>query len=302
MTPVAAIRPGSPRAWMLAARIPTLAAAVVPVGVGAACALRTGVVRWDAVVAALLGAAWIQVGTNLANDVFDFERGADDAQRLGPPRAAQTGVLSPRALRGGTAVAFGVAALFGVYLTLVAGLPVIAIGTLSIAAGIAYTAGPFPLAYHGLGELFVLVFFGGVAVCGTAWVAVGHVPALAWSAAIPVGASAAMLLVVNNVRDAETDRAAAKRTLVVRFGRRFGELEYVGFAALLYAVPFAWVAAGILDLRGLLPLVSLPRAWRLATALRAGTGRELNDVLRATAGLMLLHGALLAVAIAMAGR
>jgi len=298
VTPLAAIRPGSARAWMLAARIPTLAAAVVPVAVGAAVASRAGAVRWDAVAAALCGAAAIQIGTNLANDVFDFERGADDARRLGPPRAAQAGLLTPRALRAGMVVAFAVASLFGVYLTAVAGLPVIAIGLLSIAAGVAYTAGPFPLAYHGLGEVFVLVFFGAVAVCGTAWVAAGHVPPLAWTAAIPVGASAAMLLVVNNVRDVETDRAAAKRTLVVRFGRRFGEIEYVAFAALLYLVPLAWVAGGVLDPRGLLPLATLPAAWRLLTALRRDTGRALNDVLRGTAGLLLRHGALLVVAIA----
>jgi 1,4-dihydroxy-2-naphthoate octaprenyltransferase len=240
----------------------------------------------------------MQVGTNLANDAFDFLRGADHAGRLGPPRAAQAGLLSPRALQAGAAGAFGVAAAFGIYLTSVAGAPVLAIGVLSIAAGLAYTAGPLPLAYHGLGEVFVLVFFGGVAVCGTAWVAAGQIPALAWGAALPVGASAVMLLVVNNVRDAPTDRAAAKRTLVVHFGRRFGEVEYAACAVLLFAVPVAWVATGTVGGPGLLPLATAPWAWRLVGALRAGTGRALNDVLASTAGLMLAYGALLALAIA----
>jgi 1,4-dihydroxy-2-naphthoate octaprenyltransferase len=298
MTALSGIRPGSLGAWRLAVRIPTLVAAVVPVAVGAACAARGGNVRWDAVIAALLGALGIQIGTNLANDVSDFERGADDAQRQGPPRAAQSGLLTPRALRIGAAVAFGLAAIPGGFLIAIAGPGVIAIGLGSIVAGIAYTAGPFPLAYHGLGELFVLVFFGGVAVCGTAWVASAHVPLLAWTAAIPVGASAAMLLVVNNVRDAETDRGAGKRTLVVRFGRGFGEAEYLVFAALLYLVPLGWIASGALGPLAMLPCLSAPWAWRAFCALRAGRGRQLNDVLGATARVMLIHGALTALGIA----
>lgn len=292
------VRPGSFAAWRLAVRVPTLVAAVVPVLVGASCAAHAGSVRWDAAAAALLGALCIQIGTNLANDVSDFERGADDAQRIGPPRAAQAGLLTPRALGLGAAIAFALAALPGLFLVAIAGPWVVVIGLASIAAGVAYTAGPFPLAYHGLGEVFVLGFFGGVAVCGTTWVVAQRVPPLAWSAAILVGTSATMLLVVNNVRDVDTDGRAGKRTLVVRFGRRFGEVEYAVFALLLYLVPLLWVAGGALGWWGLVPLATSPLAFGAARALRRSRGRELNEVLRSTARLMLAHGTLVAAAIA----
>ena len=178
----------------------------------------------------------LQVGSNLANDVFDFEKGADTDERLGPVRAAQAGLLEPRQLRTGMLVVFALALAIGVYLTAVAGPVVIAIGLASIASGVAYTGGPYPLGYHGLGDVFVMAFFGFVAVCGTAFVQAGHVPARAWFASGPVGAIATAVLVVNNVRDRETDVKAGKRTLPVRFGRRAGIVEY-GFLIAEYVVP-----------------------------------------------------------------
>lgn len=289
--------PGSVGAWLLAARLRTLVAAVVPVAVGAACASQAGTVQVGALLASLLGAIAIQIGTNFVNDVSDFERGADDAGRLGPPRAAQTGVLSPSQLRAGVLVSFAIASAFGVYLIALRGWPIVAIGLASMAAGVAYTAGPWPLAYLGLGEIFVIGFFGFVAVAGTAFAVGGAVPPLAWSAALPVAASASMLLVVNNVRDEPTDRAAGKRTLVVRFGRAFGEAEYVGFAIVLYAVPLAWWLTGVDGLRVLLPWASLPLAVGAIRALRAGRGPALNAVLQRTAGLLLVHGLLTAAAL-----
>jgi len=291
------VAPGSAGAWLLAARPRTLVAGLVPVLVGAACATRAGEVHLGAALASLLGALALQVGTNFVNDAADFERGADDDHRLGPPRAAQSGLLSPAALRRGVLAAFALASAAGVYLIALRGWPIVGIGLASMAAGVAYTAGPLPLAYLGLGEVFVVLFFGFVAVCGTAFAVAGTVPALAWSAALPVAASATMLLVVNNLRDEPTDRRAGKRTLVVRFGRRFGEAEYLACALVLYAVPAAWWALGIIGWTGVLPWLSLPLAWGAVRALRAGEGAALNAVLQRTAGLLLVHGLLVAAAL-----
>ena len=292
------VRPGSVRAWLLAARLPTLTAAVVPVAVGWACARRTGEAAWAPTIAALVGAIFIQIGTNLANDLHDFQRGADTAARLGPRRAAQSGLLTESALARGIVVAFGLAVVAGVYLTWVRGGVMVGIGVSSLLAGLAYTAGPFPLAYHGLGEVFVLVFFGFVAVCGTALAATGAVPLIAWLAAVPVGAAASLLLVVNNLRDRHTDAAAGKWTLVARFGRRFGEIEWVLLATLLYLPPVVAVASGRLGVAALLPLVTMPLAWRLWGEVRALDGAALNGVLQRTARLLLLHGLAWAVGLA----
>jgi 1,4-dihydroxy-2-naphthoate octaprenyltransferase len=276
----------------LAARLPTLVAAVVPVAVGVACAARAGAVSIPAIVAALLGAVWIQIGTNLANDAADFERGADASDRLGPLRAAQAGLLTPAQLRRGVVVAFGIAALVGCELIALRGWPIVGIGVTSILAGVAYTAGPFPLAYHGLGEVFVLLFFGTVAVCGSAFAASGVVPPVAWLAAVPVGALATMLLVVNNVRDRTSDERAGKRTLIVRYGRRFGEIEYALLAAAVYATPLLGVTIGWCGWPALLAVLTAPLAARLYGRLRHEDGAALNGLLRATARFLLLHGLL----------
>lgn len=297
MTTEPAIKPGSARAWLLASRPQTLAAALVPVAVGTAVAARLGPVRWLAAFSALLGASLIQIGTNLANDAFDYEKGADDGERLGPARAAQSGWLTPRQLRVGMGVVFGLAVAVGLYLTYVGGPVILAIGITSILAGIAYTGGPFPLAYNGLGDVFVMVFFGFVAVMGTCWVASGSVDSLAALAAIPVGALANCILVVNNVRDREGDARVGKRTLIVRFGRRFGEAEYLGMLALAYGIPAGLVLSGRLGLVGLLPWLSLPLALRLFVALRKEHGAALNTVLASTAKLLVLFGALFVAAL-----
>ncbi|HEX6276792.1 MAG TPA: 1,4-dihydroxy-2-naphthoate polyprenyltransferase, partial [Polyangiaceae bacterium] len=247
------VAPGSVRAWVMATRPPTLLAAVVPVAVGTAVAAAEGSARTGPALAALVGALLLQIGANFANDVFDFEKGADTAERLGPVRAVQAGLLSPRSVRRGMFVVFALALLVGAYLTSVAGPAVVVIGLASIAAAVLYTGGPYPLGYHGLGELFVLLFFGFVAVAGTAFVQLGNVPGLAWWAAVPVGALATAILVVNNLRDIATDAPAGKRTLAVRFGERGAVLEYVLCVAAAYAVP------ALLFLRGHAgPLVLLP--------------------------------------------
>jgi 1,4-dihydroxy-2-naphthoate octaprenyltransferase len=206
--------------WIAAARLRTLPAAVVPVLVGTAVAYATHAIAWGPALAALGGALAIQIGTNFANDVFDAERGADGPDRIGPLRAVSAGLISAAAMKRAMIAAFVVASAFGLYLTATVGWPIVAIGVASIIAGIAYTGGPYPLGYHGLGDIFVLAFFGFVAVCGTAFVQLGNVPALAVWAALPVGALATAIIVVNNLRDRPTDARAGKRTLAVRLGRR----------------------------------------------------------------------------------
>lgn len=283
--------PGPVRAWLAASRLPTLAAAVVPVAVGAAVAHVAGGFRlWPTMVAAW-GAIWIQLGTNFANDVFDFEKGADTEDRLGPTRAVQAGWLSAEQMRRGMWVAFAMAALGGLVLTFLAGLPILIIGILSIVSGIAYTGGPFSLGYNGLGDVFVMLFFGFVAVAGTAYANMLSVPTLAWWAAIPAGALATAILVVNNLRDRPTDVLVGKRTLAVRFGRGPALAEYALLLLVSYGVPL------VLWLQGanpwiFLPWITLPLAadaWRGVGSLH---GKALNGVLVATARLLIVFGLL----------
>jgi 1,4-dihydroxy-2-naphthoate polyprenyltransferase len=287
------------RAWVMACRPATLTAAVAPVAVGSACAQAAGRFRPGAALAALLGAALIQIGTNLANDVFDAEKGADGAARLGPTRVVAAGLLGAGEVRAAMVASFALATLVGVYLTWVGGAAVVVVGLASIAAGVAYTAGPWPLGYHGLGDLFVLLFFGFVAVCGTAFVQVGRVPALAWWAAVPVGALATCVLVVNNLRDRETDARAGKRTLAVLLGRRAAIVEYAALAAAAYLVPAALWASGRAGPAVLLPLATAPLAALLLRQLVRRTGRDLNPVLVATARLLLVHALLFALGLAL---
>jgi 1,4-dihydroxy-2-naphthoate octaprenyltransferase len=284
--------------WLQAARPKTLPAAATPVIVGTACAHACGGIAWGPALAALGGAFALQIGANFANDAFDAEKGADGADRIGPVRAVATGLISASAMKRAMAIAFAVAMVFGIYLTSVAGWPIIAIGLASIAAAFAYTGGPWPLGYHGLGDVFVFVFFGLVAVCGTAFVQLGRVPELAWWASVPVGALSTAILVVNNVRDRATDVRAGKRTLAVRFGRNAGIVEYALLVAIAYAIPAALAPS---HCARLLPLISLPLAIvRVRGLARAATGPEHNALLAATAQLLLVHGALFAVGLAIA--
>jgi 1,4-dihydroxy-2-naphthoate octaprenyltransferase len=282
---------------VLAARPATLTVAVVPVLVGTAVAGRDARL-WPAL-AALVGAICIQIGTNFANDVFDYEKGADTHERLGPTRATQAGLLTPGQTRLGMAFSFALATLAGLYLVAVAGWPIVAIGLLSIASGIAYTGGPWPLGYNGLGDVFVMIFFGFVAVCGTVYVQTLQLPLLAWLASIPVGAIATAVLVVNNVRDFETDRRVGKRTLVARFGRRFGEIEYALLVVLSAVVPTLILVLHLRSPFVLLPLVTLPLGIALARAVVRESGAALNRRLGGTAQLLLVFGVLFSVGIAL---
>jgi 1,4-dihydroxy-2-naphthoate polyprenyltransferase len=297
------IRPGSASAWVLAARPKTLAAAVAPVAVGTACAYADGVLRVAPAVAALLGALLLQVGANFANDVFDYEKGADTAERLGPTRAVQAGLLTPGAVRRGLFVVFAIALGVGIYLTLQGGWVILAIGILSMLSAVAYTGGPYPLGYHGLGDIFVFVFFGLIAVPGSVYVHAKTLPELSFWAAVPVGALATAILVVNNLRDRDTDARAGKRTLAVRFGRSGALFEYYALLALSYLVPVALVVLGKTTTPWvLLPLSTVPLAVALGRGVAREHGSALNERLAGTARLSFLYGLLLAVGIVLDAR
>ena len=294
---------GSARAWLLATRPQTLLVGAVPVLLGAAAAFRLGAPRWPAVFAALFGAIAIQIGTNLANDVFDHEKGADTEERIGPLRVTQAGLLSAREVRAGMVAAFALATLAGAYLVAIGGLPIVVIGLASIASGIAYTGGPYPLGYHGLGDPFVMVFFGPVAVCGTMLVAHGSVDPVAFVASLAAGAIATAVLVVNNVRDVATDTKTHKRTLAVRFGRTFGVVEYAVLLAIAEIVPICLVFGFGVHPFALTSLVTLPLAALLVRTLhRERSGEILNRALGSTARLLLIHGVLLSIGIALGGK
>ncbi len=296
------VAPGSFRAWILASRPATLTAAIVPVLVGSAVAHAVGGFRLGPALAALVGAMLIQIATNFANDVFDHEKGADTEERLGPTRATASGLLSAKQMRAALVTTLALTLIPGVYLVWVGGWPIVLIGLASMLSGVAYTGGPYPLGYHGLGDVFVFVFFGLVAVCGTVFVQANSIPLLAWLAACAVGAIATAILVVNNVRDRETDVKAGKRTLAVRLGKRGGIIEYVGLFVMAYAVP---VLALVLANTGswvLLPLVSIPLAIKLSIALATKEGRPLNAVLGQTAMLLLVYGVLLSVGLVLSAQ
>jgi len=287
-------RGGGWRAWVLAARPKTLPAAAAPVILGSACAWAADGWRAAPAGAALAGALLLQIATNLANDVADFERGTDTAARLGPLRVTQAGLLTPRQVRRGAAVTFLLAALVGAYLTVVAGWPVLAIGVASILAGLAYSSGPFPLSQHGIGEPFVMAFFGFAAVAGTSYVQVLAVPAAAWWGGAAAGALATAILVVNNTRDHATDRAAGRRTLPARLGRRAGVAEYALCLLLGHLASVGMVASGAAPPVSLLALATVPWGWRLVHRLgESEDGPTANRVLAGTGGLLLVHCLLL---------
>jgi 1,4-dihydroxy-2-naphthoate octaprenyltransferase len=288
------------RIWWLASRPKTLSAAVAPVLVGIAVAIaEDGFVLLPALAALLVG-LFIQIGTNLYNDYADFQRGADTPDRLGPMRVTQAGLLAPEAVRRGAWLAFGLAGLVGSYLIWHAGWPVALLGGLAILAGLAYTAGPWPLAYNGLGDLFAWIFFGFAAVGGTAYVQVGQVSGLAWVGGLAIGGMITALLAVNNIRDIETDRVAGRKTIPVIFGRKGGLLEFI---VCLLAAYLAVVLLSVNSRQGiwyLLPLLTAPEALRLFRYVRMNTGGELNQALGWTARLVLWFGVLMAIGIILA--
>lgn len=289
---------GRLRAWVVASRPRTLTAAVTPVVVGTALAVQAKAFNPPLALAALVSAVLIQIGANLANDLYDFRKGADTPDRQGPQRVTSAGLLAPRTVEIGMWFTFALAALFGLYLVYAGGWQILAIGVASILAGIAYTGGPLPLGYIGLGDPLVFIFFGLVAVGGTYYVqARALVPQVLWVASA-IGALTTNILVVNNVRDADTDRVARKRTLAVLLGRDTARAEYAALLLVAYATPFVLWLVFQMSPWVLLALLSLPLAVRLArTVATASDGPVLNRALVGTAQLLAVYGALLAVGI-----
>jgi 1,4-dihydroxy-2-naphthoate octaprenyltransferase len=282
------------RIWLVAARPRTLPAAVAPVLVGTALAGSEDVFRPLAFVAALLGSVFIQIGTNLSNDYSDARRGADTEDRLGPVRVTASGLVAPRQVLVATWLAFGVAVAFGVYLIALVGWELLAIGAASILAGVLYTGGPRPYGYEGLGEIFVFLFFGIVAVVGSYYVQTEDLRALAFELAVPVGLLAASILMVNNIRDMDTDRRAAKQTLAVRLGRPRARRAY----ALTLLV--SYLAIGLIVVTGegepwlLLSWASAPLVPPLARTVGTRTdGPSLNAALAGTGRLLAIFALLL---------
>lgn len=291
---------GTVRAWILAARPKTLTAAVAPVLVGTGLAAHDGELALLPALAALVGAILIQIATNLANDYYDFVRGGDTADRVGPVRVTQAGLIAPDAVRRGMIAVLLLALLPGVYLVSIGGWPIVWIGLASLACAVLYTGGPYPLAYHGLGDVFVFVFFGLVAVGGTYWV-----QALAWPpgavlAGVGLGALSTAILVVNNLRDIATDAAAGKRTLAVRLGPAGTKVEYALLLAVAGAVPpigmvaFGWPSAALAALL-VVPLCIAPAR----AVFTSSEPRALIPALGATARVVAVYGALLAVGLAL---
>lgn len=279
----------------MAVRVPTLPAAVVPVLVGTATALADGMVRPWAFLAALLAALFIQIGTNLANDYFDYQKGADTSERLGPTRVTQSGLIAPAVVRKAMLLCFALAALCGLYLVYVGGWPILLIGIFSIASGILYTGGPFPLGYNGLGDIFTFIFFGLIAVVFTDFLHSGALRPLALLASLPVAMLVTAIIVVNNLRDAPTDRKAGKRTLAVIFGERFARMEYALLVLGAYVtLPVVWFWGGGSPFT-LLPWLTMPLALNLLDRVGRQRGRALNAGLGGTARLHMLFGALLAL-------
>jgi 1,4-dihydroxy-2-naphthoate octaprenyltransferase len=295
-------RPSTFRIWLLAIRPATLPAAMSGVVVGLGAALAVGApFRLDRAVGCLAVALLLQITANLANDLSDFRKGADMPERTGPIRVAAAGLVTERQLEVAIVVTIALAVVVGLWLTVVGGPILLAVGALAIVAALMYTGGPWPYGYRGLGEVFVFVFFGLVAVAGTAYLQAGRMEPLFIAAAIPVGALTTAILVVNNLRDISTDTIAGKRTLAVILGPRATTVEYAVLLLIAFVAPVALAAAG----RGvavLLPLLAAPLAWPLFGAVRRFTEpRQLNPVLKATARLALVHSLLFAIGLAIGG-
>jgi 1,4-dihydroxy-2-naphthoate octaprenyltransferase len=291
------------RIWLMAARPRTLPAAIAPVLVGTAAAVEWAgeLPRVGAFLAALVGSVFIQIGTNLANDYSDAKRGADTVDRLGPVRVTSAGLVTPQRVLVATWVAFGVAIACGIYLTVVAGIVILLIGVVSIAAGVLYTGGPRPYGYAGLGEVFVFLFFGLVAVNGSYYVQVEQLDALPLGLSIAVGFLATAILVVNNVRDIETDRRAGKNTLAVRMGRHNAVVLYRLLVLGAYIVLPIALVAGDASALPLIGLLSLPLAVKpLRTMSNRTDGPSLNAALAGTGALLGAFSLLVSVGLLLA--
>ena len=298
------------KAWLMAARPQTLPAGASPVIVGVGLAVHAGVAAPLPALAALIGALLLQVGTNFANDYYDAVKGADTDEREGFTRVTAGGLIEPARVKRAMLVTYGLAVVVGLYLVAIGGLPILVVGVSSIVAGILYTGGPYPYGYRGLGDLFVFVYFGVVAVTGTYYVQAvatmdvgllpvgipaGSVPVDAVVASLPAAGLSTCILVVNNIRDIETDRTAGKRTLAVVLGYTGARIEFLLLAGMAYVVPVAFALDPDYGLAALAPLLTLPLAAMVAkTVLTERDGEALNPALERTGQTMFTHALLFA--------
>ena len=279
--------------WLLAARLKTLPAAISPIILGCALAFHDGSFYFHICAMTFLAAALIQIGANFANDVFDFQKGADRSNRLGPPRVTQTGLISIEKMTKAIWFTFALAICVGFYLAIIGGWPIVWIGLASIAAGIAYTGGPYPLGYHGFGDIFVFIFFGLIAVPGTYYLQSGTVNVLSLYMGIAMGMLSTAILVVNNIRDADMDKLSGKRTLAVQLGKKFSKIQY----SILILIPFLlplyvwWNVENELSL--LLTIFALPISLHLINQIFSLSGSDLNLVLTRTARFLFIFTLLL---------
>lgn len=288
--------PSGFRVWFLAIRPKTLWAAVAPVIIGTALAYDVGGVHWLSAAAALMGALFIQIGTNLSNDYFDFKKGADAQNRLGPVRVTQSGLIAPEKVKAAAHIAFKIAFIIGIYLVIRGGWPIVIIGLLSIVFGIMYTGGPFPLGYKGLGEIFVLIFFGPVAVGGTYYVQVLEIDWVVIACGLSPGLISVAILTVNNLRDIESDAKAGKRTLSVRFGKTYAQILYLASMLMASIMPLLiWLKTGFHVYSLLTLLIIVMAVPAIKKVFEYQNGVELNKVLEYTGQLLLLYSILFAV-------
>ncbi|MGD8780424.1 MAG: 1,4-dihydroxy-2-naphthoate polyprenyltransferase [Ignavibacteria bacterium] len=283
--------------WLLASRPKTLLAAFVPVIIGSSIAAHHAVYKPFASLIALICAVLIQVGTNFVNDLYDYYSGADTEERKGPQRVLASGLGSVKEMKIAITLTFGLAFFLGLYLVAISDWVVLLIGVLSIITGIAYTAGPYPLAYNGLGDIFVFLFFGIVGTVGTYYVLTLSVKPVAFWASIPVGALITNILVVNNYRDVNEDKISGKNTLAVKFGKKFTRIQYVIFTFISYAILFVVYFTFKQSIIIFLPLLSLPLSIKLVKMIYNLKGKQLNKTLELTAKLSFIYGVLFAFGI-----
>lgn len=282
------------QSWILASRPKTLPAALVPVIVGSALAINDGKFVLLYSLIALICSVLIQIGTNFVNDLYDFLKGADNEKRKGPIRVLATGLITVKEMELGSFLIFLTAFLLGLILVIKAGLLILIVGIFSILAGIAYTAGPFPLAYNGLGDIFVFMFFGIIGTMGTYYIQTERLSMISFLTSIPVGSLITNILVVNNFRDISEDKAAGKRTLAVIFGRNFARVQYIFLLFVSFLVPAVLFLFYNFSFWVLLPCVTLPLAYKLILMLYKLEGLQLNKTLELTAKFSALFGLLFA--------
>ena len=278
--------------WLLASRPKTLLASVVPVMVGTALAINVDKFNPLVTLVALVCSLLIQIGTNFTNDLYDFYKGADTVSRKGPVRVLAAGLISVKEMKTGIIIAFLSAFILGLYLVYIGGIIILAIGVLSILAGIAYTAGPYPLAYKGLGDIFVFMFFGLIGTMGTFYLQANELSLPAFLSSIPVGSLITNILVVNNYRDIETDRIAGKNTLAVKLGKTFTQYQFIFLIFVSFIVPLLLFLFFDFKFWIFLPYLTIPVVYKTISMLFTLDGVQLNETLELTAKLSAMYGIL----------